>query len=440
MAGELTSASLIGDLRYALRHLYISAELRKSPLHRLLGTDAQSGVPALRAMLLEAIEALKPPAKTPARARPWRAYNCLLYLYVQQFSQEEVAAALAIGVRQLRRQERQALELLADYLRARYGLQDLPAGDGTAPHVGADIEPLRAAVPGRDQELEWLERSLPVDVAGIDDLLKVALTTAAPLARQLEVRLEPRLPADALRVAVQQAPMQQALLMALTAAIRSVPGGRVEIEAAVQGGAVPVLFRPAGPGASLPALPDDSLESLELAGRLVALSGGSLQVALSGGEEQELTIRLTLARAEETAVLAIDDNADALQLFQRYLAGSHYPFIGARDPQQALTLAQELRPRIIVLDIMIPGVDGWQMLAYLREHPRTHDVPVIVCSILPEEQLAMTLGAAAFLRKPVSREAFLEAIDRLAGPSVRETGSPSRCNQEAEAPRDPQPG
>jgi CheY-like chemotaxis protein len=65
-----------------------------------------------------------------------------------------------------------------------------------------------------------------------------------------------------------------------------------------------------------------------------------------------------------------------------------------------------------VLDVMLPGIDGWELLGRLREHPQTKDVPVVVCTILSQQQLALTLGATDFLRKPITRDAFLATLDR----------------------------
>ena len=87
--------------------------------------------------------------------------------------------------------------------------------------------------------------------------------------------------------------------------------------------------------------------------------------------------------------------------------------LGVRDPTQAVKVAEAATPAAILLDVMLPGVDGWELLGRLREHPQMQEVPVIVCTILPQERVALTLGAAAFLRKPVSREALLAALDQL---------------------------
>ena len=61
---------------------------------------------------------------------------------------------------------------------------------------------------------------------------------------------------------------------------------------------------------------------------------------------------------------------------------------------------------------MTLGQDGWTLLSQLREHPNTRNIPVIVCTILAHKQLAVTLGAADFIRKPVRRADFLAALDR----------------------------
>jgi CheY-like chemotaxis protein len=82
-------------------------------------------------------------------------------------------------------------------------------------------------------------------------------------------------------------------------------------------------------------------------------------------------------------------------------------------------MAEEQAPQVIVLDVMMPERDGWTVLGQLREHPKTHDIPVIVCSILSQEQLALTLGAAQFLRKPVTRQALLSALDHQIEPATR---------------------
>lgn len=153
----------------------------------------------------------------------------------------------------------------------------------------------------------------------------------------------------------------------------------------------------------------DDAASLDLARQLAELCGGRLAHA---GDEEPFDARLTLPSIEQLPVLVIDDNADTLQLLRRYAAGTRYHLATTQDPAQALSLADKVLPRIIVLDVMMPRVDGWKVLAQLRQHPSTGHTPIVVCTILPQEEMAFALGASGFIRKPVTRQAFLAALDR----------------------------
>jgi CheY-like chemotaxis protein len=73
---------------------------------------------------------------------------------------------------------------------------------------------------------------------------------------------------------------------------------------------------------------------------------------------------------------------------------------------------EAIRPDIIVLDLMLPDVDGWQLLAELHEHPASRDIPLIVCSVVREEDLALALGATTYLPKPVQCHQLIAALDQ----------------------------
>jgi CheY-like chemotaxis protein len=80
-------------------------------------------------------------------------------------------------------------------------------------------------------------------------------------------------------------------------------------------------------------------------------------------------------------------------------------------------MIEAIPPDVIVLDVMLPDVDGWNLLLDLHEHPATRSIPVIVCSVVREENLAMSLGAALYLSKPVSPRQFIRALDQVLGQS-----------------------
>jgi CheY-like chemotaxis protein len=242
------------------------------------------------------------------------------------------------------------------------------------------------------------------------------LETLRPVLRAARLRVEMDLPDDLPLVAVHVITLRQALVSILTVAAHRLRSGCISINATVRGAQVGIVFeaRPVGKSLITPCSSDD-LETLEMAQQLVAPSGGSLDVTVDTIDPSAFSAVLSVAVAQKVAVLVIDDNADAHQLIKRHLEGSHYTFIGVSDPRDALAKATACAPRVILLDVMLPGIDGWELLGRLREHPITRATPIIVCTILPHERLSLTLGAAAFLRKPFTRATLLAALDAQVG-------------------------
>jgi CheY-like chemotaxis protein len=152
---------------------------------------------------------------------------------------------------------------------------------------------------------------------------------------------------------------------------------------------------------------------------LMKLFEGTLQVGASG--KGILTV-LKIPIRRHTPVLVVDDNADSLQLMERYLSGSSYRFVGLMDAQQVVEKASEIRPGAIVLDVMMPEKDGWNLLGQLRQHPTTRGIPVIICTILAQHDLALALGADDFLRKPIRRQTLLECLNRVLASQSKDAG------------------
>jgi CheY-like chemotaxis protein len=124
-------------------------------------------------------------------------------------------------------------------------------------------------------------------------------------------------------------------------------------------------------------------------------------------------ITILLPRTTQPRVLVIDDNAAIQQLFERYLAPHQYEVIHAQDGTEALHLAADFKPDAITLDVMMPRVDGWQVLRALQENSTTAKIPVIICSVLKEPELALSLGARAYLKKPVERLTLVETLEKI---------------------------
>jgi CheY-like chemotaxis protein len=402
--------SFVRELRKVLSNLYDWVSLSKSPLAQIFAKDQEDSPAALRAILRKAIEALRPTDDVSPRARAWRTYQVLRARYVEQFTQGEVAGELGLSIRHLRREEGLAVQSLAAYLWDHYGLESTWQERPSAPPP-PNKAAAGAKTPTQEQELGWLHNSLPSERANVEEMIQTVLHLTDSLAQESQVQIDCRIPEGLPCWIVKATPMQQALLITFTIAIGLVPGGQVSVLAAVDGKVhVDIIAR--GP-APVPEMSEDDVKRLEMARQLVELSAGILEIPRAGEEQETYTIRIAVPAEEQMPVLVVDDNADTLQLLQRYLSNSRYRFNGTSDPQQALRLAEELAPKAILLDVMLPDIDGWELLGRLNEYPETGDVPVIVCTILPQEQLALSLGAAAFISKPVSRPELLATLDRL---------------------------
>ena len=111
-------------------------------------------------------------------------------------------------------------------------------------------------------------------------------------------------------------------------------------------------------------------------------------------------------------ILLIEDDTDLFALLKYNLEKEGYLVVGSQTGRGAVEMVRQERPDLIILDIMLPDTDGWELLRLLRESPATRSVPVIVCSVVREADLASALGAMQYLSKPVRRQDLLQALDR----------------------------
>jgi signal transduction histidine kinase/DNA-binding response OmpR family regulator/uncharacterized protein YigA (DUF484 family) len=119
-------------------------------------------------------------------------------------------------------------------------------------------------------------------------------------------------------------------------------------------------------------------------------------------------------------VLAIDDSADVIYMVKEHLAEAGFKVLGAQTGAQGLELARRLRPSAITLDIILPDMDGWQVLHALKMDPNTKDIPVILLTIIDKQALGLKLGAADYLVKPINHEALVASLERLVPPADQE--------------------
>jgi CheY-like chemotaxis protein len=394
--------TFLEHLRDALGDLYHADRLRNSPLVELFGlADRFDRAAALRQMLLSGIEVLRPSDEhEDSLSRSWRAYESLFYCYVQQLTQQIVADQLCISARQLRREQLGAVEQLADRLWSEHVTPLAHEANESASQVGQDVL----------EEMPWAQEAHLSGDTRLHEHVAEVIELTANLAAKHGVHVSTHVPATLPPIAMHPVFVKQVLLSLTDVGIQQAAGGSLELAAVRDGASLQVAIT-ARPHSDPPRLSAGAQRNLQIVHQLVATGGGHLVV--HGEPLAPLQVELFLPVVESVPILMVDDNEDALQLYTRYSAGTRYRLVSTPNPDDIPALVRRHAPRAILLDIMMPQGNGWTVLGALRQDPLTRGIPIIVCTILPQEELALSLGARAFVLKPVSREQFLAALNAL---------------------------
>jgi CheY-like chemotaxis protein len=397
-----TTAAPTRELRDALTHLYDHAYLERHPLAAALAKGIAGGTRTraqeTRRVLLNAIELLNPGDNVGLRTPERRAYAVLFGLYVEGQDVPTVAQVLGISGRQLRRDRAAALEALAAILEDRY-LAPVGVAEG---HAAPVVDPLH------QESLRLAEQQESVDLG---DLAASLLPILDSLAHTQGVNLQIMLPSPAPSVRANPTLLRQILLSLASHAISHAMPRTLTLVAEAEGRIPDAASWRAGwrlhGGLHL----DRLLPATDTLATLAAALGG--QVQIEPGAVGEIVLWLALPQAIQRRVLVIDDNQDLLELFRRYLAGHPYQVQSASSVDEGLVQVRRAAPDAVVLDLMMPGRDGWELLAALRQDPALRGVPVIVCSVLHEPELAHALGAQRVLKKPVGATELLAALEAV---------------------------
>jgi CheY-like chemotaxis protein len=426
-----------------LKHFYDYPYLEEHPLALRYWPGIRQAGPSraqrLSRLLLESVEALNPPAESSRNTSRTQYYSLLVYRYVEEWPLEDIMRELGYSRRQFFREQRKAIAMLAALLWEKIPSAPLPstapgtgetdgAGPSTmlrsiAPEMAAaepqvqDPQPsLPPAEPSDllDAEIErFLARRRSVDVA---EVVQGVLQVVAHLAEQRDVTLmcdiDPQLPP----IHTSRTLIRQVFLRALSNLITQ-PGARhvrLRTYYEEQRVMVELTAKPEIPGGQgkTEEIQGDGLEHVR---RLVRMMGGNWQMdeAGSGG----CICRFDFPTYSQKTLLVVEDNEAVIRAFRRYLAGYDYQVVGTTTAAEAIQLAREVNPTTITLDVMMPTQDGWEVLQDLKSDPVTQHIPVIICSVLEDPELARSLGASAYLRKPVTQFDLLNALDSLSVPS-----------------------
>jgi CheY-like chemotaxis protein len=394
-------------LRDVLARLYDPTCQPPIWLLEALGCNPAQGIESLQALVVRAIEELRPAEHVPADARSRRLFDILDARYLQGLSQEEAAERLNISPRHVRREQGLALQWLVKSI-LKEGEQGISFAAAPPPDelVASNV----AGVETRDgawrsqmlSELSSLHKQSPASVADLAEVISGVLAITQPLASKQQVVLKRGDSMPGMVAALHPSALRQILVGGITELLRVTPSGEIAISAQPKGESVDI--RLSSKPTQEAAWPLDSLLQ-----ELVTLQGGHLACDRM---DDGLLMRIVLPCATKSAVLVIDDNQDLVHFYQRYAHGTRYEIVPVSEGARVLQAIESLRPDLIVLDIMLPDVDGWELLVHLHEHSATRSTPIIVCSVVREEELALALGATLYLPKPVGRVAFLQALDQ----------------------------
>jgi CheY-like chemotaxis protein len=403
---DLTFEQFVALLRSALHYLYDPVQLRRSPLVKILALTTEfDRAAALQQMLTGAVRVLKPADDEPPQSIAWRIYDTLDLLYIRRLDRAAVSTQLGISERQMRREQRVAIEALAQHLWRQTSATHRRDSDSSS---GAGDDQTTGDI--LSKELGWLTLPEAEERSSLGATLDEVVNLAQPLAQQWQVVLQSALPNELASLPVNRLALRSILVTLLSVAIPRAGQTPVAVTAALQDSAFRLLIKCLNPDAVQAPLSDKEIASLAAAQELASFYGAALEFAQPEATGFEVT--LIMPAPVQVPVLVIDDNADWIELARRYAIGSRYQIIGTREPAAARTMVETIQPALIVLDVMMHKVDGWQILSELRQEPATSHIPIIICTVLPVEDMALSLEASAFLQKPVSQQQFLSILDQ----------------------------
>jgi len=283
-----------------------------------------------------------------------------------------------------------------------------------------------------------------VELAGIVNLV---LSTVEPLARTKDISLDCD-SGQGLHLGADPIKLKQMLLNLVSNAIKfTSTGGRVSIRARQVESWIEIAVTDTGIG--IAAADMDRLFTefqqldaghgrqqegtglgLALTKRFAELHGGEINVHSVPGEGSTFTLRLPVeakksvelaadqvqrigpADLDRPLILVVEDNPEAAEILARHLDAGGFRMKIARTGTEALAMARDLLPVAITLDILLPEIDGWEVLTQLKADELTRNIPVVVVSVIDNPALGRALGALDYFVKPVDRSALLSRLGR----------------------------
>ena len=407
----MSKAELISHVADAYEHLYDMVYLRTHPLLDTLAPSPSLSLKRrarqLHHILLDVIAELDPGPQAPAFSHEWRRHRLMVLRYVKCLKPQAVADQLAISLRHYYRMHKAAIEDVVSVLWDRYVVHR------SAPQeVAQEEEPSLSRL-----ELLRLEAARLAQAdryARIGDVVDGVFSLLREMLHQRGLDVQVTLPQSLPGASIDRSLLRQMLLGILAYLIEHAEQATIRLSAQVEGSVVCLSVTVEPPKAIRTAGQAEVEERLAAFAEMATVTGAHILPLHAGRPIVGFEVQLPIA---ERTVLVVDDNEDVLELFRSYLSPHRYRIVTAQTAQDALEKACQFQPHAITLDLMMPDQDGWELLQVLLNQPDTCHIPIIVCTVLKQKELALSLGATAFLEKPIAEQTLLSALDALEEPS-----------------------
>ncbi len=454
---------------YRLRELLLSEGVRSVLAVPLLREDRVVGALVVRrAETGEFPQPLVNLLQTFAAQSVLAIQNARLFRQIQEKSEELAAAS---------QHKSQFLANMSHELRtplnAIIGVTEMLIEDARDLKRDEEIEPLERVIRAARHllalindildlsKIEAGKMDLHLESFAVAPLIKEAVRTIQPLADKSGNRVLVECPADIGSIRADQTRVQQALLNLLSNATKFTERGRitVTVRRAAEAGTELITIAVADTGIGMTAeqmsrLFEEFVQAdasttrryggtglgLAISRRFCQMMGGDITVTSEVGRGSTFVIRLPaevaavqpipaprraaaapapVPSAAAPDVLVVDDDVTVREMADRFLTREGFTVVTADGGREGLRLTRELHPSAVTLDVIMPDLDGWTVLAAIKGDPELADIPVILMTIVDERNRGYSLGAADYMIKPVDRERLAAVLRGIVKPGGR---------------------
>jgi len=392
------------DVKDILNHLSDPAYLENHNLINLFYTGEEAPISvrmhSLRETIQKSINFLQPPEGTPSNATEWRCYKILTFRYFQLKEWHIIEEELGLSQRQVQRDLKKGLDALISILWDHHSSQ-IQAADQTESESGEEVETY-------DQELikeELKNWEISYDLINLSQILEQALQLCKSLLNtEFHERLDMKDVDTSLNVMVDQVLTKQGLYKIFSMIGDSTETLKVQIKTRKLNDffyELAFTFNTSNIHTS---------DHWNIAQLFFTIQGLRHHFTEKDGLTE---ISVILPVKKQISCLVIDDVESVRRLIERMLGSYGIQVFGADNYTNALNLIQLVKPDFILLDILMPKMDGWQMIKNLKSNPQTAEIPVIICSVLFEPELSQAVKAAAYIRKPINRLELIKTLQDL---------------------------